>query len=463
MTVMMFGMTGAGKSSLGNLIAGMSAFETGDNTSSVTNLDSVMRFAADDGSIVLLDTIGLGDTEIDQEKVVASIRDVALSAPNGVDVLLFVMRNSRITDDAIARLIYVTEYLWGHECLLNLYIVVTCAARYLSNWEAGKEWIQRQAEINWRFKHIYSIVGYNPHRFIFVDNPDAASGELNVEERHQASRNALMKTLAQHPRNVIPPFTSAMMKRAQELTKNQRTKLEEKEKEVERWQQELEQKAPKTPRDKKKRTPETQAEKAIEDEIEKNLTKAKEDKEAAKQEMDNKLIEVKADKEFHEEAVREGNLATMRFANQFQLAPMGRPEDDQGEKKDDSSQACRRMADKLTTRFSVSRRSKGEKDIGTDGETPVPKTPRIEEREHVLDQILARIRGKMDVSPTDTFGRLGGWEGAGAIQPSVFNSYLLAQESGITLQQVGGLWRRADTNCDGQLDLQEFRNLFGDN
>ena len=39
-TVMMFGMTGAGKSAIGNLLAGCEAFASGDDTASVTNLDS---------------------------------------------------------------------------------------------------------------------------------------------------------------------------------------------------------------------------------------------------------------------------------------------------------------------------------------------------------------------------------------------------------------------------------------
>ena len=67
-------------------MANCSHFTSGDDTASVTNLDSVMRYDAPDHSVTILDSIGLGDTEIDQEKVVGSIRDVALSAPNGVDL-----------------------------------------------------------------------------------------------------------------------------------------------------------------------------------------------------------------------------------------------------------------------------------------------------------------------------------------------------------------------------------------
>lgn len=226
LTVMMFGMTGAGKSALGNLLADAPVFEAADDTASVTNLSSCMRYEAPDGSLIVLDTIGLGDTEIDQDKVVASIRDVALSAPLGVDVLFFVMRQSRITDDAIARLIYVTEFLWGSDCLLNLYIVVTHASRYLNRTEEGVAWIERQVEINWRFKHMYGLVGNNPHRFIFVDNPDALSGEPMVEERQRASREALVKCLALHPRDIVPPFTHEMMREAARLSTDEIAELQ---------------------------------------------------------------------------------------------------------------------------------------------------------------------------------------------------------------------------------------------
>ena len=51
-----------------------------------------MRYEAEDGSLTMLDTIGMGDTELTQEQVAQSIRDVALQAPKGVDVLLFVMK-----------------------------------------------------------------------------------------------------------------------------------------------------------------------------------------------------------------------------------------------------------------------------------------------------------------------------------------------------------------------------------
>mmetsp|Transcript_142902 Transcript_142902/g.372252 ORF Transcript_142902/g.372252 Transcript_142902/m.372252 type:complete len:523 (-) Transcript_142902:36-1604(-) len=218
LTVMMFGMTGAGKSSLGNLIAGKPVFATSDDTRSVTNLNSVMRYEADDASLVLMDTIGLGDTEIGQDAVNASIRDVALSAPCGVDVLLYVLRYGRITDDTIARLIYLTDFLWGRDCLPNLYVVITGASRYVNKKEESIEWINRQVERNWRFKHIYDLAGGDANRFVFIDNPGPTDEEENREQRHAVSNAKVVELLVRHTRAMIPPFTHAAMRQAQAMT-----------------------------------------------------------------------------------------------------------------------------------------------------------------------------------------------------------------------------------------------------
>jgi len=195
LTVLLFGMTGAGKSSLGNLIAGSDVFAAADTSRSVTNLDS----------------IGLGDTEINQEKVCASIRAVAASAPRGVDMFCYVMHIGRMTDDSVTRLIYLTQYLWGDESLLNLYIVITWASRYLQDRRAAEEWIQTQVDEDRRFRHVYALVGNNPSRFIFIDNPPVYDGNIwqqVVEDKRRLSRELMLKAFCEHPRDVVPAFVS---------------------------------------------------------------------------------------------------------------------------------------------------------------------------------------------------------------------------------------------------------------
>lgn len=449
MTVMMFGMTGAGKSSLGNLIADSDIFAAGDDTASITNLDSVMRYEADDGSLILLDTIGLGDTELNQEKVAGSIRDVALSAPNGVDVLLYVMRNARITDDAIARLIYVTQYLWGDSSLLNLYIVVTCASRYLKNKKDGHAWIKRQVEVNWRFKHIFNLVGKNPNRFIFVDNPSPDSGELEIEPRRNASYDALFRTFCKHPRDAVPPFTQAMMREVQEMVKVERQDLDEKQKEVVRIQQEIE----KTKASKKGQKTE-EVIKPEDEELQKYLTKAKADMLVAQRAMKDKLDKVKQDSAFQQKVNLHAERATLRFEKDFKDNGGARSAEDA-----EKIQAAKKMLSSWGKRiFGDGKAADKSAAISTSLEEE-KQAEEVSEAEYRV--ILAKVKeSTKDSNATATFTKLGGWEGAGAIAPFVFARFLLSCAPGITPQHVGGLWWRADTNGDGQIDLEEFQEFF---
>ncbi|CAJ1457826.1 unnamed protein product [Effrenium voratum] len=303
-TVMMFGMTGSGKSALGNLLAGYDHFRAGDDTASITNSRSVLKYESPDKSLVLLDTIGLGDTELDQDKVVANIRDCALSAPNGVDAMFFVMRSGRITDDVIARLIYATEYLWGTECLLNLYIIVTYASRYVSQREEALTWIERQNELNWRFRHIFSLVGKNVNRILFVDNPDPADGEPLTRLRRHNSRLNIMKALVHHPREVIPPFTHSMMKKAQERMEDTYGKVKQAEDDL----AQLEAKA-------KEATDQA----AHEKEMEEARARRKQAEEAWQQEMKN----IQEDEEFRRMAAQAVEEATVAFGKKYDADKAG--------------------------------------------------------------------------------------------------------------------------------------------
>jgi len=451
LTVMMFGMTGAGKSALGNLIAGSQIFDSGDDTSSITNLDSIMKYEAEDGSLVVLDTIGLGDTEIDQEKVVASIRDVALSALHGVDCLLYVMRNARITDDAIARLIYVTEYLWGDDSLLNLYIVVTCASKYARSREDADEWIQRQVEINWRFKHIYSIVGNNPSRFIFVDNPDPESQEPNLEDRRAHSRETLYKLFCTHPRDAVPPFTQEMMKKVQEMTKKELEELKQKEEEVQRLETAVKAKA----KGSAKKTSVTgvvpaaaAAEKKPGQELSAsaNLLQAKEDMKKAKLAMQLRLNQVKANKDFQDAAQQHADRATNRFLNDYKSADNANT---------DRGKAATRMLTSLSKKLSLNTASAA-KAANTANAKSAPAVP----LEQQLQTILKKVKKSNKETPAALFRNLGGWNGPGAISPLVFTNFLLTHVPDVTQTQIGALWWRADTNGDGQVDLQEFKDFF---
>ncbi|CAE8641731.1 unnamed protein product [Polarella glacialis] len=612
MTVMMLGMSGSGKSALGNLLAGVEAFASSDDSASVTNLDSVMKHTAEDDSLMLLDTIGLGDTEISQEKVVAHIQDVALSAPNGIDVLLLVLRNARITDDTIARITYATEYLWGRQCLLNLYVVITFAApKYLISKAEAHTWINRQVEINWRFKHIFSLVGNNPNRFIFVDNPDAESMEPGWEQRRAASRRAVMRALCLHPRDVIPPFTSSIMKRARGMMQAENKDLLDMAKEL-HWLSlkrpsakrltqsiiarlpgaavrilglgkkgkregkvspeadglemdgELKEWDPKTggwtvvcedgqsrsikmehlqlltSKDLNSKTYLEQFSEELEASRAAQVKKAKEAKKKAQLAMAEKVKVLKADRQFGEHVARVQAKATTEFtANATRRSNSVVTEEAAGKivsqmmttgrkGSNQSSGSSRRDGTKAPMRRSSSLESIGEKDVTKTSASTGPtgrqrskekqtavdaqaieslKTgpfrkqmstmstmsadstngqilPKLTSKrasaqsasndsdssdpdmitEEKLDRIIARVQSKIDdvwnSTPGEVFKNLGGPRGSSEISPFAFNMFMRSAEQGITPIQVGCLWRRADTNCDGGLSLPEFQSLL---
>mmetsp|Transcript_96588 Transcript_96588/g.278821 ORF Transcript_96588/g.278821 Transcript_96588/m.278821 type:complete len:584 (+) Transcript_96588:67-1818(+) len=499
LTVMMFGMTGAGKSALGNLLANATVFQAADDTASVTNLNSCMRHEAPDASLVILDTIGLGDTELDQDTVVASIRDVAVSAPFGVDILLFVMRHARITDDAIARLIFVTEFLWGQECLLNLYIVVTHASRYVNNKTEAIAWIERQAEINWRFKHIYGLVGNNPHRFIFIDNPDPDSGEPMVEERKRVSREALMKSLCVHPREAVPPFTHEMMREAAKLSAHEMKELKLRLKEEQDLQQETSEKtsthtettevveedsadvaagaakvvkkpAAGRPRPKKAPARTSSHELATRSggqELRERRARARQKREEAEKALRQRLEDVKASAEFQAQAQRSAGQASQSFIEKYKDAPevaLGAP---QAGGATSAVTACKRMIGNLVKSMGrakslVTPRTSEE----APGSLPQDKPPEVrrppptpEEIDRQLDTVLVRLSGMLRGGAREIFETKAG-SAVATLSPVAFTKFLAELDPGLKKDLVGGLWRRGDRNCDGQLDLDEFCTLF---
>jgi len=460
-TVMMFGMTGSGKSALGNLLAGYDHFQSGDDTASVTNNQSVLKYEAPDRSLVVLDTIGLGDTEIDQDKVVASIRDSALSAPHGVDAMLFVMRSGRITDDVIARLIYATEYLWGADCLLNLYIVVTYASRYVTQRDEAMTWIERQTELNWRFRHIYSLVGQNENRILFVDNPDPADGEPLTRLRRHNSRQNIIKALVNHPRDVIPPFTHAMMKKAQERMEATLAEVKNAEDAI----TQLEAKAAEAPN---------------QEEMEREMKEAKARKRKAEEAYKQEMKNIQEDEEFRRMAAQAVEEATAAFGKKYECADPKAidsvstsatatiPEDriSSPSFKDDSKttnpiEACKRVFRALRRRFVKPKI--GSQTLGTLATPSLPtpaKSPMVLER-LTPDQVEASIEevhvllAQSELQPQQLFSSLD-QQGLKSLTPVQFQIWVRKVCPHINPTQVGGIWRRVDTNCDGKVSEEEF-------
>lgn len=208
LTVLLIGMTGAGKSSLGNLLAGSAIFSAGDDTASMTNLNSTSHFVSQ--HLTILDTIGLGDTKISQENVIASIKKTILAVPTGVDIILLALQQGRLTDDTIVPIAHLMESLWQNTPISNLYVVFTHSSYKCANSrDACVAWIEKQVTTNWRFRYLYSMVNNDPDRMIFLDNPDEK--ELDAHSKRFSSYSALLSLFASHSVQHIEPWSLPKM------------------------------------------------------------------------------------------------------------------------------------------------------------------------------------------------------------------------------------------------------------
>lgn len=187
---------------------------------SVTNTESVRRADSIDGSLIVLDTIGFGDTRLPPETVVRSLRDTALEAPWGIDGLLFVMKKERVSAVEQEILSYVTQLLFGPSCLPNLYLVVTHAGRLAKDVEMRAPWLKEQVDACPAFAAMVALLGKEPvQRIAFVENADPDEAE-DEDDRVLAARKrerALADVRALLNGHDSPPYRHGIMERAGEL------------------------------------------------------------------------------------------------------------------------------------------------------------------------------------------------------------------------------------------------------
>ncbi|CAE7853493.1 unnamed protein product [Symbiodinium microadriaticum] len=150
-------------------------------------------------------------------------REVGLpwvAAPDGVDVLLFVMKKERVSSAEQETLAYVTQLLFGPECLPNLYMVITRAGRLARDAESREHWLQEQVASSPQFAAMVALLGPAPlSRLLFVENADMAEAE-SPEEIHLAESRrskALQDLHSLLQRHHATPFRHGIMHRAGQL------------------------------------------------------------------------------------------------------------------------------------------------------------------------------------------------------------------------------------------------------
>jgi len=230
---------GAKSSAVCNLLAGKDVF-SGERSPLVTKLDTVTSWEAADGCLTVIDMAGLDKMPPSEEQAARLLGDVLLAAPKGVGMFLCVLRFGSVTEESLSQLIFLLQYLFGNGSLLNLYVAVTCAPSYLQTPQAANEWVLAFAETDPGFRHLFTLVGKNPARFVMLGTPPSAELGSPIEEYRHASARALLATCRQHPLHTMPPHRLRMMREVLDVIKVERDMLDEKQYKVARLRAELE-------------------------------------------------------------------------------------------------------------------------------------------------------------------------------------------------------------------------------
>ena len=93
-TVVLFGRTGAGKSTCGNTLAADSVFEESNATASQTKAADVCNVDVEwNGKpyhLKIVDTIGIGDTDLTYEEVLRRLAETCYECRDGINAVFFV-------------------------------------------------------------------------------------------------------------------------------------------------------------------------------------------------------------------------------------------------------------------------------------------------------------------------------------------------------------------------------------
>ncbi|CAG8481859.1 862_t:CDS:2 [Cetraspora pellucida] len=88
--IILVGKTGSGKSTLANVISNTNKFQESGSTSSGTREIQSEEFKENEVSCQVIDTVGIGDTQLAKEKVLDKIAEAVYLARNGISRVLFV-------------------------------------------------------------------------------------------------------------------------------------------------------------------------------------------------------------------------------------------------------------------------------------------------------------------------------------------------------------------------------------
>ncbi|XP_062522767.1 uncharacterized protein LOC134197453 [Corticium candelabrum] len=202
-TVVLLGRTGAGKSTCANVLAdetdlfktsGGSTSETKEMQREIVSVDWPNKTY----KVKIVDTIGIGDTELSQHEVLHRLALTCHECTDGINAVFFLVKN-RFEDKEADAWDMFTQVLFGKEIVDYTAIVKTDFAEF-ENSEATEADRRKLEEEDKATKRILSGIKH----FIYVDNPTLKYGSVSLAAR-ASSRKKLLEHIIEKCENVFQP------------------------------------------------------------------------------------------------------------------------------------------------------------------------------------------------------------------------------------------------------------------
>jgi energy-coupling factor transporter ATP-binding protein EcfA2 len=197
--ILLIGRTGNGKSTLANVITGTDKFKESSGTVSETrNIeieefeDNITRDGSEKVRYRVIDTIGIGDTQLTPREVLRRIQEGSKYIENGLSQILFVT-NGRFTEEERNAYNLLRSIIFDNEVVKYTTIIRTNFPEFENEnvCERDREAIKKENKENFDITNSVKIV--------YVDNPPINTGNvrrdsINIETR-EVSRERLLTLL----------------------------------------------------------------------------------------------------------------------------------------------------------------------------------------------------------------------------------------------------------------------------
>lgn len=151
--VVVLGKTGAGKSTVGNRIAGQDSFFVADSPDSVTTTTTHQEVAfSEPGNVQyhlkVIDTIGIFDNKKTNKAAIQDVKRYFRSKiPEGISLFLFVFRQGRFTPEEKATFDFLTSNFREHISPISALVVTGCEQKGEAARKRIKEDIRAHAQM----------------------------------------------------------------------------------------------------------------------------------------------------------------------------------------------------------------------------------------------------------------------------------------------------------------------------